>query len=782
MSKLMVETAGSSSSVEGHGPHRSGPAALPASVSQRDAFGMSYVREFSELALKDADEAGGKGANLGELVLAGLPVPPGFVVLRSGYVDAMENAGVAAELAVEYDAALATTSEVALAQQCRDLHDLVLQAGVPEAMKAEIAAHYQQLGSGPVAIRSSATGEDSDTASFAGMNVSFTNIDGKSEVIEAVSRCWASLFSARAVTYRAHMKLKNPPAMAVVVQRMVASERSGVMFTVDPRSGDEKTLVIEAAFGYGEAVVSGSVEPDNYVFDRASQQVVKVRTKGPRVLTDAEVTAIANLGLSVEKHYGTPQDIEWAISDEQIWLVQARPITTAQPQTSRTATVSGPALLRGLGASPGTATGKVRVLTSPKECDQLLDGEVLVAEMTSPDWVPAIQRAGAVVTDSGGMTCHAAIVAREFGVPCVVGARTATQVLTTGTEVTVDGDSGEVSMGRGSVTARPRQAAPQLVSAAPIATATKIYVNLAHASAAAEVAATAVDGVGLLRAEILMLEALGGVHPRELIARGEQELFVSRLADALSDIAAPFFPRPVVYRATDFRTNEFRGLIGGEKFEPVEANPMIGYRGCYRYTQEPEVFNLELTALARARERWPNLHLMIPFVRTRWELEKCLELVDSSPLGRQRGLHRWVMAEVPSVVHWLPEYVTLGIDGVSIGSNDLTQLILGVDRDSAQCSELFDESDPAVFAAIGSILSTARILGISSSLCGQAPSTRPEFAEHLVRMGITSVSVNPDAVDSVRRVVASAEQRVLLDAARGDAARTDGAQRSRRMT
>ena len=371
------------------------------------------------------------------------------------------------------------------------------------------------------------------------------------------------------------------------------------------------------------------------------------------------------------------------------------------------------------------------------------------------------------MTDSGGVTCHAAIASRELGVPCIVGAHDATTRLHTGDVVTVDGARGTVTAG--AVTTRRASsllATRRRSTAAEPVTATKLYVNLALAERADEIAAMNVDGVGLLRAEFLVTEALEGRHPRQVLATGGREEFLSRMAASLLKITTPFMPRPVVYRTIDFRTNEFRGLEGGEEYEPQERNPMIGYRGCYRYIKEPDLFALELELIARVREQTPNLHLMIPFVRTKWELEACLELVDASPLRDDRGLLRWIMAEVPSVVHWLPEYAALGIDGVSIGSNDLTQLILGVDRDSEVCEELFDEGDGAVLDAIEQIIRTSARLGLTSSLCGQAPSNRPAFAEALVRFGIDSVSVNPDAASRTRRVLAGAEQRLVLDAAR----------------
>jgi pyruvate, water dikinase len=752
-----------------------------------------YVRDIRELGISDADDAGGKGANLGELVAASLPVPPGFVLMRSAYLESVRLGGVEAELTALHSEALIHVADTGrLSELCHRMQSLVTKAGVcPAARDAAIAA-YRLLGvDAVVAVRSSATGEDGRDASFAGMNRTITNVAGEGALLQAITQCWMSLFTSRVVTYRASRRFAAPPAMAVVVQQMLSADKAGVAFTTDPSTGAADRVVVEAAFGQGEVVVSGLVQPDTYVVDKKTLAIRDARigfkatkiVRGPdgndalvkldrpqaeaRVLDDDALRQIAKLAMAAEEHNGCPQDVEWTISAGRVWLVQARPITTLNGNASPAATTEpSKVLLRGLPAGPGIASGRVRVLLKPEDGRQLADGEVLVAPTTNPDWLPTIRRAAALVTETGGMTCHAAIVARELGVPCVVGARTATIDLANGTLVTVDGTRGQITAGRnreiGQTTAVPQ--APSTHGGE--ITGTKIYVNLAMPGSAETVAKQDVDGVGLLRAEFMLTEALSGRHPRDLIARGEQRTLVDAMVDSLTRIGSAFSPRPVIYRATDFRTNEFRGLIGGEAFEPVEHNPMIGYRGCYRYIREPDLFGLELAALARAREQTPNIHLMIPFVRTGWELEKCLALVDSSPLGYQRGVHRWVMAEVPSVVHWLPAYVGMGIDGVSIGSNDLTQLMLGVDRDSDICAELFDESDAAVLDAIGQIISTAKKLGVTSSLCGQAPSTNPDFAEHLVRMGITSVSVNPDAAEAARRVVAAAERRLLLDSAR----------------
>jgi pyruvate,water dikinase len=755
------------------------------------------IRSFSDLSKADVAFAGGKGANLGELTAAGLPVPDGFVVGAPAYRAFVDETGLRARIAkrladvdVEDAAALSAASD--------EVREWITQTEPPEEIRHGIHRAYEQLcpGDEPVAVRSSATAEDTAAASFAGMNETFLNIRGRDAVLDAVRACWASLFGARTIYYRSRRGFSQADMdIAVVVQRQFLSERAGVMFTVDPATGDLAHLVIEGAYGLGESVVSGSVSPDRYVVDKDSgtivsrevrpkEQVIRPLPDGGTVaeeapaelrakacLDDDEVARLAELGERIESHYGSPQDTEWAIADGELVMLQSRPVTTLTEGEgdSGQAAAEAEVLVRGLGAAPGSGSGAVRVVRDLDTATAFQAGEVLVTHMTSPDWVPLMRKAAAIVTDSGGMTCHAAIVSRELAIPCVVGTGSGTATLRDGEEVTVDGGRGVVLEGRVAVERADGAGAPGLAVTGAVgveSTATRLLVNLSEPDQAERVSALPVDGVGLLRAELMVLEALEGRHPRLLLEEGRGDEFVERMAGALDTFARAFAPRPITYRTIDFRSNEFRGLEGGERFEPEEANPMIGYRGAFRYIKQPDLEQLELAAIRRVWEAGhTNLHVMIPFVRTDWELRACRALFRDAGLLDLRGFELWVMAEVPSVLFQLERYAALGVTGISIGSNDLTQLLLGTDRDGEAVAELFDERDPAVRAYLERLLGEARRLGLHSSICGQAPSVYPEYAEWLVRWGIEAVSVSADAVDVTRRNLAAAERRVLLEAA-----------------
>jgi pyruvate, water dikinase len=756
------------------------------------------TRAIADLSHDDIPYAGGKGANLGELTAAGLPVPDGFVVGAPTYAAYVESTGLRAAIAQRLsDLDVDDTAE--LERVAGDVRALIETQAVPNDIRDAIVSAYAALdGQPPVAVRSSATAEDTASASFAGMNETYLNIRGDSGVVDAVRRCWASLFGARTIFYRAKRGLDQAGMdIAVVVQRQLPSTRAGVMFTVDPAAGREDRLVIEGSFGLGEAVVSGSVSPDRYVVEKATLRILarEVRHKelviegkpdeggtivrpategeaGAPTLSDAEVHELSELGRRIEGHYGSPQDTEWAYDpDGRAWILQSRPVTTmggAAVEVEQPSAEDGRVLLRGLGAAPGSASGRARVVTSLAEAGELTGSDVLVAHMTTPDWVPLMRRAAAIVTDSGGMTCHAAIVSRELGVPCLVGTGSATETLRDGEVITVDAGQGVVIEGERAAPAGADAAPAGAAAAAPAVTATRLLVNLSEPSQVERSAALPVDGVGLLRAEMMILEALDGKHPRRLLQEGRGDEFVGRMAEALTGFAAGFAPRPITYRTIDFRTNEFRGLEGGAEFEPEEANPMIGYRGAQRYVREPDLLRLELDAVSRVYDAgYSNLHVMLPFVRTARELAACKRIVADAGLLERAGFELWVMAEVPSVLFNLERYAELGVAGISIGSNDLTQLVLGCDRDSEVLADVFDERDPAVVAYLQQLIPKARELGLATSICGQAPSVHPEYAEILVRTGIDAVSVSVDVVDRTRRLLAAAEQRLLLEAARG---------------
>jgi pyruvate, water dikinase len=771
------------------------------SATQAEEARTTPVRGFSDLARVDVAYAGGKGANLGELTAAGLPVPPGFVVGAPAYAAFCDEGGLRERIETRLSGLdVEDTSELDAA--ATDVREMVEAEPIPEWLGTAIADAYRELAGddaeAPVAVRSSATAEDTESASFAGMNETFLNVQGPEAVVDAVRRCWSSLFGARTVYYRAKRGFGQADMdIAVVVQRQILATRAGVMFTIDPASGDEDRLIIEGSFGLGESVVSGSVSPDRYVVEKKNLAILarEVRRKelviepqadggtvtrelsgdeaNQPVLSDDEVREVAELGRRIEAHYGTPQDTEWAYDPEgSAWMLQSRPVTSAggvpmgeAAAPDAAAPSDGEVLVSGLGAAPGSASGAVRVIRALNDSGGLDDGEVLVTHMTAPDWVPLMRRAAAIVTDSGGMTCHAAIVSRELGIPAVVGTSEATKVLRDGELVTVDATDGAVREGAAPQPAEP--ARPAAVAAPAPVTGTKLLVNLSEPSQIARAAELDVDGVGLLRAELMVVEALEGTHPRLLMEQGRSDEFIDRMAAALTSFASAFAPRPITYRTIDFRTNEFRGLEGGDRFEPEEANPMIGYRGALRYMREPDLLGLELQAIARVWDAGhTNFHVMVPFVRTEREVVACRDAMRDAGLLSRDGFELWVMAEVPSVLFNLERYAALGVAGISIGSNDLTQLLLGADRDSEVVAEIFDERDPAVVDYLERLIPEARALGLQTSICGQAPSVHPEYADILVGAGIDAISVNIDAVDRARRLVASAERRLLLDAAR----------------
>jgi pyruvate, water dikinase len=773
-----------------------------------------FIRNLDDVRNADVAIVGGKNASLGELIgrlaTAGIRVPGGFAVTATGYwhfLDANALREPLTQLLAQLDrTALSNLGEVADAARA-----IMLAAPWPPDLETAIRDAYRALGSVPVAVRSSATAEDLPTASFAGRHESYLNIRGEDPLLDACRRCYASLFTERAIKYRQDKGFPDMQvALSLGVQRMVRADTgsAGVCFTLEPESGFRDVVHIAGAWGLGENVVQGAVVPDEFqVFKptlRAGKMAILQRILGTKsktmiyapaedgragtstlnvetplvqrdrfTLDDAEALQLARWALLIEEHYGMPMDIEWAKDGEDglLYIVQARPETihsARDPRRITTVTLagSGEALVRGSAVGSGIATGRVRILRDPSEGHQLQDGEILVTGITNPDWDPLLKRAAAIVTDKGGRTSHAAIVARELGTVAIVGAGDATTVLRDGQAVTVSCAEGRVGTVYAGVlpwtehvvdlrTIAPTRVAPMLIVADP--------------EQAFRHAALPHRGVGLMRLEFVINTAIR-VHPMALVHfdalqdtavkseiaaltrhyADKKEYFVDMLAQAVGTIAAAFYPHDVIVRMSDFKTNEYANLLGGRPFEPHEENPMLGFRGASRYyhPRYREGFRLECAAMKRVRETMglENVKLMIPFCRTVDEGRRVVELMAEYGLVRgQDGLELYMMTEIPSNVIRAREFAQ-HFDGFSIGSNDLTQLTLGLDRDSSIVSELFDEQDPAVKELIASVIASAKATGTRIGLCGQAPSDMPEFARFLVEQGIDSISFNPDAL------------------------------------
>jgi len=745
--------------------------------------GQKAIVLFNEVGKDDVNIVGGKGANLGEMTQAGIPVPPGFIVTASAYFDFLERSSLRDKI-TSWLKPLDPSNSKQLQQVAGVVKKLILDSPMPPELAEKIEKAYDDIGGGLVAVRSSATAEDLPEASFAGQQRTFLNVQGGKQVVVAVQGCWASLFEPRAIFYRHHQGFDHfKVGIAVPVQKMVQSKTSGVMFTLEPVTSASDKIVIEAVFGLGEAIVSGEITPDLYVISKESLKILKRKTVSQEVqlvknpdakaketniwtplpastqskpkLSESEITQLAQLGKHIEDHYKFPQDIEWAKEDSKIYIVQTRPVTTIREKTEVEPEIANPVLLSGEKASPGIASGPARIVRA-SQIDQVKTGDVLVAEMTTPDFVPAMKRAVAIVTDRGGRTAHAAIVSRELGIPCVVGAEKATSTLKNGQIITVDGSHGKIYDGK--VTRRIKTTAVADVLRESIKTRTRVYVNLAQPELAENVAKRNVDGVGLLRAEFMVAQI--NEHPQYMIKQNRGQDFVDKLYEGINTFAKAFDPRPVVYRTTDFKTNEYRKLKGGEEFEAEEENPMLGYRGASRYITDIEVFRLEIEAIKKVRRKFKNLWVMIPFVRTVDELDRTKQLLEAEGLKRSADFKLWMMVEVPSNIFLIEKFLAVGIDGISIGSNDLTQLILGIDRDSEKLASTFDERNEAVLIALERAIKVSKKMGVTSSICGQAPSVYPELTEKLVEWGINSVSVSPDMIGTTREIIAKAEAKL----------------------
>jgi len=747
---------------------------------------------FKDIHFTDTNLVGGKGANLGEMYNLGIPVPNGFCVTANAYFKFIEFNNLKPKIKAILDITDFDQPDQ-LEATSKKIRQIINKSPIPQDIAQNIMKSYKRLSDWgglrnvAVAVRTSATAEDSADASFAGQGDTFLNVTGESNVINRVRDCWSSLFTSRSLFYQVKKKYDHfKIGVAVPVQKLVRSDSSGICFTVNPVTNDKKEIIVETVWGLGEYIVQGKVTPDQHIVDKtdwtvktynkASQDIQLVRaaseTKEVNVpkskqdsskITDQMAIKIAKIGQKLHNHYAKPQDIEFAIEKGKLYIVQTRPITTVESNKitldNQKANINQTPDLKGDPASPGTSSGKVVIINNPKYLNKAQKGQILVTEMTTPDFVPAMKKVNGIITDRGGQTSHAAIVSRELGVPCVVGTKTATKLFKDGDLVTLNGTTGEIWKGdlTGSISNQPKieKVDPHLK------TATKVYVNLGEPELAAEISKRNVDGVGLLRAEFMIANI--GIHPRRIIAENRQKEYINQLAKGLLQFCKNFSPRPVIYRATDFKTNEYKHLKWGKFYEPEESNPMLGFRGAARYINDKEVFMMELEAIKQVRNKHDlkNLWLMIPFVRTPQELSKVKALIAESGLFRTPSFKLFMMVEIPSNIILLDKFIDVGIDGISIGSNDLTMLTLGLDRDNQEVAPGFDEMNPAVLWSLKKAITKARKRGISASICGQAPSNYPDLVEKLVKWGVTSISVSPDAIDRTREIVSWAEKKRL---------------------
>ncbi len=778
---------------------------------------FKYIRSFHEVCKEDIPSVGGKGANLGELTQKGVNVPPGFCVTAKAYSDFIKERQIDKKINsiidnIDYE----STAELQIkAQQIRSL---IEKTDMLETIEKEIRQAYSEFSDSVglvdprVAVRSSATAEDLPEASFAGQQDTYLEISGVNEVLKHIRKCWASLWTARAIYYRENQGFDHfDVSLCAVVQKMVDSEKAGVLFTANPVTNNRNEIMINASWGLGEAVVSGIVTPDEYLVNKETLQITEKQIANKNVLVvknkeavgavevavkdylgyeqvtsqcllDEEIKKLCESSMKIEQIYHAPQDIEWALDSDtdELYILQARPITTLKGDEEQVIEVKAERrpLVRGLAASPGMISGIVRKIKDISEITRVEKGDILVTVMTNPDMIPALKKAAAVVTDEGGRTCHAAIVSRELGIPCIVGSTTATEVLEEGMEITVDASRGVVYSGNLVPEVKQETAATttsdaaineaQLAQLAPI-TGTKVYMNLGEAELIHKYKNLPFDGIGLMRTEFIFTNI--GVHPMYLVRTGQREKLIDGKAEAITTAAEVLYPRPIVVRLSDFRSNEFRGLTGGEEVEPEEANPMIGWRGVSRYIS-PDYeagFRLECQAIKKVREEYglTNVNVMLPFVRTPWEVVKVKQIMAEEGLVQNNQFKIWIMAEVPSVIFDAEQFAQL-VDGFSIGSNDLTQLIMGADRDSGILNSMgyFDERSPSVKRAIEMLIQAAHKHEKTVSICGQGPSLYPEFTEFLVNAGIDSISVNPDTISYTRRLIASVEQKIILNKSR----------------